>query len=121
MLGALRNVIDPDFGQDIVSCGFIKALSVSQGAVAVTIELTTPACPVKEVFKAQATQYIQVRSVCQGVCGRVRACFGRDGTVQHARPCASTFDPLLSGMHAVDWSVFAPTNVPGVLSYGVLS
>jgi metal-sulfur cluster biosynthetic enzyme len=63
VLGALRNVIDPDFGEDIVACGFIKALSVDQltGKVAVTIELTTPACPVKDMFQRQATQFIKVR------------------------------------------------------------
>ncbi|KAL6756009.1 P-loop containing nucleoside triphosphate hydrolase protein [Haematococcus lacustris] len=61
ILAALRNVIDPDFGEDIVSCGFIKALDVNgdEGSVALTIELTTPACPVKEMFQRQSTQYIK--------------------------------------------------------------
>lgn len=62
MLNALRNIIDPDFGQDIVTCGFIKKLAAdsASGKVALTIELTTPACPVKEVFKNQANQYVKV-------------------------------------------------------------
>ncbi|GFH10841.1 uncharacterized protein HaLaN_06233 [Haematococcus lacustris] len=61
VLAALRNVIDPDFGEDIVSCGFIKALDVNgdEGSVALTIELTTPACPVKEMFQRQSTQHIK--------------------------------------------------------------
>ena len=51
MLAALRNVIDPDFGEDVVNCGFVKDLTVrADGAVSFTLELTTPACPVKEEF-----------------------------------------------------------------------
>ena len=55
MLDALRGVIDPDLGKDIVSLGFVKRLEVSDtGAVAFVIELTTPACPVKDRLHAQA-------------------------------------------------------------------
>ena len=32
----------------------------ASGAVALTIELTTPACPVKEVFKNQANDFVKV-------------------------------------------------------------
>lgn len=58
----MRRIIDPDFGEDIVSCGFVKDLSIDQasGAVGFTLELTTPACPVKDQFKREATQYVQV-------------------------------------------------------------
>mmetsp|Transcript_20441 Transcript_20441/g.56982 ORF Transcript_20441/g.56982 Transcript_20441/m.56982 type:complete len:560 (+) Transcript_20441:41-1720(+) len=61
VLGQLRNVIDPDFGDDIVTCGFIKALDIDAGSgrVGVTVELTTPACPVKETFEQQTKQYIK--------------------------------------------------------------
>ena len=56
VLNALRNVIDPDFGEDIVNCGFIKDLRVSDdGDVMFTLELTTPACPVKEEFDSGRT------------------------------------------------------------------
>ena len=30
VLGALSQIIDPDFGTDIVSCGFVKELSIAQ-------------------------------------------------------------------------------------------
>lgn len=61
VLNQLRNIIDPDFGEDIVSCGFIKNLTVdaTQGRVSLTIELTTPACPVKEVFQRQANEFVR--------------------------------------------------------------
>lgn len=62
MLAQLRRIIDPDFGEDIVSCGFVKDLNIeaSSGAVSFTLELTTPACPVKDQFKREATQFVQV-------------------------------------------------------------
>ena len=53
VLDALRAVIDPDLGRDIVSLGFIKNLEIKGGAVSFTVELTTPACPVKATFKKQ--------------------------------------------------------------------
>jgi ATP-binding protein involved in chromosome partitioning len=54
VLSALRNVMDPDLGRDIVTLGFVKDLRVEGAHVSYTIELTTPACPVKDDLKAQA-------------------------------------------------------------------
>eukprot|EP00290_Baffinella_frigidus_P005113 CAMPEP_0180131154 /NCGR_PEP_ID=MMETSP0986-20121125/8260_1 /TAXON_ID=697907 /ORGANISM="non described non described, Strain CCMP2293" /LENGTH=533 /DNA_ID=CAMNT_0022070995 /DNA_START=51 /DNA_END=1652 /DNA_ORIENTATION=+ len=59
----LRNVIDPDFKQDIVSLGFIKQLVVSpEGEVSFDLELTTPACPVKEEFRTSCSDYLRTLS-----------------------------------------------------------
>jgi ATP-binding protein involved in chromosome partitioning len=55
---ALKVVQDPDLHQDIVSLGFVKKVAVTDGHVGVTIELTTPACPVKEDLKRQASAAI---------------------------------------------------------------
>ena len=46
--------MDPDLRKDIVSLGFIKDLQIDGGGVAFAIELTTPACPVKEQLREQA-------------------------------------------------------------------
>ncbi len=54
VLDALRSVTDPDLHRDIVSLGFVKHLRVDGDRVAFTIELTTPACPVREEMKDQA-------------------------------------------------------------------
>jgi ATP-binding protein involved in chromosome partitioning len=54
VLNALRVVVDPDIRRDIVSLGFVKDLAIEQGRVSFTIELTTPACPVKEQLRDQA-------------------------------------------------------------------
>ncbi len=54
ILEALRSVKDPDLHKDIVKLGFVKHVEIDGGRVAFTIELTTPACPVKEQMKEQA-------------------------------------------------------------------
>ncbi len=54
VLDALRAVKDPDLHRDIVSLGFVKDLNIHGGQVAFTIELTTPACPVKDAMREQA-------------------------------------------------------------------
>jgi len=58
VLDALRVVMDPDLGRDIVSLGFIKDLNIAKGEVSFTVELTTPACPVRERFKTQCEQAV---------------------------------------------------------------
>jgi ATP-binding protein involved in chromosome partitioning len=54
VLDALRSVRDPDLRRDIVSLGFVKNLAIEGGRVGFTIELTTPACPVKDQMRDQA-------------------------------------------------------------------
>lgn len=61
VLKALSRVQDPDLGRDIVALGFVKDLAITGGCISFQIELTTPACPVKEQLKAQAEE--AVRSV----------------------------------------------------------
>jgi ATP-binding protein involved in chromosome partitioning len=58
LLRALSVIQDPDLGRDIVSLGFVTQHTICDGAVKVTINLTTPACPVKDKLKAQAEQVL---------------------------------------------------------------
>jgi ATP-binding protein involved in chromosome partitioning len=91
VLSALRVVQDPDLRQDIVSLGFVKEVAIDGGRVAVTIELTTPACPVKELLKDQAAEAIralpEVRDVQVRMTAQVRTSIG-------ARPVAVGRAPL---------------------------
>ena len=50
VLQALRQVEDPDLHRDIVALGFVKDVRIDGGRVAFTIQLTTPACPVKDLL-----------------------------------------------------------------------
>jgi ATP-binding protein involved in chromosome partitioning len=58
VLGALRQIVDPDLHRDVVSLGMIKDLSIKDAGdgarVSFTFELTTPACPVRDQFKSRA-------------------------------------------------------------------
>jgi ATP-binding protein involved in chromosome partitioning len=54
VLAALGTVQDPDLHKDIVSLGFVKDVRIDSGRVDFTIELTTPACPVRDQMKAEA-------------------------------------------------------------------
>src|SRR5438046_2065562 len=56
---ALRGVVDPDLRRDIVSLGFVKNMSIDGGRVSFTIELTTPACPVKDQLRDQAAAAVR--------------------------------------------------------------
>jgi ATP-binding protein involved in chromosome partitioning len=58
VLDALRNVKDPDLGKDIVSLGFIKDLKIEDGVASFTVELTTPACPVKQEMEQWAREAV---------------------------------------------------------------
>ena len=59
ILNALSNIIDPDLGKDIVTLNFVKDLKIDNGNVEFTLELTTPACPIKDQFKASAETFVK--------------------------------------------------------------
>ncbi len=77
VLRALATIVDPDLGRDIVSLGFVKDVRIADGCVRVVIELTTPACPVREEFRKQAEAAIEalegVRSVEVEMTAKVQA------------------------------------------------
>ena len=54
ILEQLKSIVDPDFNKNIVELNFVKKIEINRGNVAIEIELTTPACPVKEVFRKEA-------------------------------------------------------------------
>ena len=62
---ALKAVKDPDLHRDIVTLNFVKNLKISGNNVSFTLELTTPACPVRDQFKADSERAI--RSAIAGV------------------------------------------------------
>ncbi len=59
ILDALKQVNDPDLHRDIVSLGFVRNIRVCGGEVAFDINLTTPACPVRDEMKAEAQRIIE--------------------------------------------------------------
>lgn len=51
VLNALRNVEDPDLKKDLVTLNMIKDVKIEDRNVSFTLELTTPACPLKDMLK----------------------------------------------------------------------
>lgn len=51
ILNVLRNVMDPDLKRDLVSLNMIKNVTINGNDISVTVELTTPACPLKDKIK----------------------------------------------------------------------
>jgi ATP-binding protein involved in chromosome partitioning len=86
VLEALKVVQDPDLHRDIVTLGFVKQLKVDGGRVEFTIELTTPACPVKDQMRDQARaavlQLPGVTAVDVTMSAQVREAAGPDASRQ---------------------------------------
>jgi ATP-binding protein involved in chromosome partitioning len=55
VMAALRTVQDPELFKDIVSLGMVKDVNINGSTVEVTVELTTPACPLKETIERDVT------------------------------------------------------------------
>jgi ATP-binding protein involved in chromosome partitioning len=54
VIDALRAVQEPELGRDIVTLEMVKDIVIDDAAVAFTIELTTPACPLKDEIEGNA-------------------------------------------------------------------
>ena len=63
VLQALRTVKDPELHVDVVTLGMIEGLAIQGGAVSLTVNLTTPGCPLKAQIEKD------VRAALQGVPG----------------------------------------------------
>lgn len=48
---ALSNVIDPDLGKDLITLNMVEDIHIDGKNVSFTVNLTTPACPLKEEIK----------------------------------------------------------------------
>ena len=53
-LEALRGVMDPELGRNIVELGMVKNLKIDDGKIGFTLALTTPACPLRDRMSNEA-------------------------------------------------------------------
>ena len=58
IIESMRTVQDPDLHRDIVSLGMVKEVAIEGGQVSVHVELTTPACPLKEQIKQEVEKAV---------------------------------------------------------------
>ncbi len=79
LLNILKTVKDPELNADLVSLGMIKEISVSEQKVVIEVELTTPACPLKERIRQDIISAINQIGFNQSVeitfSSRVRSSF----------------------------------------------
>jgi ATP-binding protein involved in chromosome partitioning len=83
VLAALSTVKDPELHRDIVSLGMVKDLAIEDGHVSLTVELTTPACPLKETIERDIRTTLDAMAGITGVTvdwgANVRASVPREG------------------------------------------
>lgn len=108
VLAKLAEVIDPELHRDIVSLGMVKNLAVSPtGDVSLTVELTTPACPLKEKIEADVrgrlAELSGIGTVTLEMTGRVT----RPTTAKNSIPGVSHIIAVGSGKGGVGKSTVA--------------
>jgi len=77
VIQTLKTVMDPDLHKNIVDLGFVKNLETKDGSVKFDVELTTPACPVKDQLKNECEEKVKgldgVKDVTVNMTANVRA------------------------------------------------
>jgi metal-sulfur cluster biosynthetic enzyme len=58
---ALRAVIDPEIGVNVVDLGLVYGVAVEGNQVRVTMTMTSPACPLAEYLKVDAEMAVRSR------------------------------------------------------------
>ncbi len=60
VLAALSNVQEPDLGKDLVTLNMVRDIEVDGKNISFTVELTTPACPLKEMIERACINAIRL-------------------------------------------------------------
>ena len=55
---ALKNVVDPELGINIVDLGLVYGLDIQENSVHITYTLTTMGCPIGPLIEAEMKQFL---------------------------------------------------------------
>jgi ATP-binding protein involved in chromosome partitioning len=58
IIEALKNVMDPELNRSLVELGMVKDVSANGGDVSLSVELTTPACPLKKQIEGDVREAV---------------------------------------------------------------
>ena len=94
VLKALATVQEPELGGDLVSRNMIRDLTIEGSKVAFTIELTTPACPLKDEIQARVENALRPIGADQ-----IEVAWG--ATVRRATPATPKLLPGVKNIVAV--------------------
>lgn len=81
VLEALRDVVDPELGENIVDLGLVEAIAIEPRHLRVTLLPTSATCPMSELLLDDAEQALQ------------RLCAGRGIGVEAVMDWEGTWDP----------------------------
>ena len=100
ILNALQTVPDPDLGQDLVTLGMVKEVRVTPEHVFAQIELTTPACPMKDKIKNDAENAIAKCAQSHGLSPKIEIELTANTRSLHER-AENKNDPLSNVKHII--------------------
>lgn len=84
MTEALKMVIDPELGVNIVDLGLIYGVKVQKGTAIITMTLTTPGCPLVALFETMVKEALKNIPGIKGV--RVIVTFNPPWDLSKAKP-----------------------------------
>ncbi|RPH81857.1 MAG: iron-sulfur cluster assembly protein, partial [Nitrospiraceae bacterium] len=86
IIDALRQVQEPELGQDLITLKMVRNIEVEGDAVRFTVVLTTPACPLKGDIKTRCEEAVRRIPGIQTVDVRLSASVSRGRSPREGDP-----------------------------------